>query len=138
MRPDEIIARLEAAGQTLLSLPSDRAVGHVTPRTWDHLMPGVRAFTNSVAEPIRVTPSARAITEMDEAFLWLALIPQDRFVLRRIVAARSLVNPLTGRHVFPWRRLGALLGADHKATQRWHRQGIDLIAAGLVPMRRAA
>jgi hypothetical protein len=28
--------------------------------------------------------------------------------------------------------LGVALGADHKAVQRWHAQGIALIVAGLV------
>jgi hypothetical protein len=72
---------------------------------------------------------------MDEAFGWVGLIPQDKFVLRRIVGARSLVGPITGRHLYPWRRLGTLLGADHKAVQRWHGQGIDIIVAGVNAQR---
>jgi hypothetical protein len=62
---------------------------------------------------------------------WLALIPPDRIVLRRIVGARSLVSPATERHLYSWRRLGTLLGADHKAIRRWHEQGIGLIVAAL-------
>ena len=62
---------------------------------------------------------------------WLSLIPVDRYVLRRIVGARSLVHPVSERHLYPWRRLGAVLGADHKAVQRWHAQGIDLIVEAL-------
>jgi len=68
---------------------------------------------------------------MDEATSWVSLIPLDRYVLRRIVGARSLVHPITQRHLFPWRRLGAALGADHKAVQRWHAQGVDIIVAAL-------
>ena len=59
------------------------------------------------------------------------LIPLDRYVVRRIVGARSLVHPITLRHLFPWRRLAAAIGADHKAVQRWHAQGINLIVAAL-------
>jgi hypothetical protein len=70
---------------------------------------------------------------MDEALAWIPMIPQDRYVLRRVVGARSLVHPITDRHLFPWRRLGAVLGADHKAVQRWHAQGIALIVASLIP-----
>ena len=66
-----------------------------------------------------------------EAMGWLALIPQERYVLRRVVGARSLVHPITDRHLYPWRRLGAAMGADHKAVQRWHAQGIAAILAGL-------
>jgi hypothetical protein len=68
---------------------------------------------------------------MDEVFGWIGLIPQDRVVLRRIVHARSLVSPLTGRHLYSWRKLGTLLGADHKAVQRWHWDGLGLILDAL-------
>jgi hypothetical protein len=77
-----------------------------------------------------VPPAAR-ISRMDEAMGWISLIPLDCYVLRRIVGARSLINPTTDRHLFPWRRLAAAIGADHKAVQRWHRQGITIIVAGL-------
>jgi hypothetical protein len=131
MTHDEIVARLEKAGRTLLMLPPERGSGHVKPRTWDHLMPGVRAFAHSVAEPVRLVPSPRDIDDMDRAFLWLGLIPQDKFVLRRIVAARSLVSPITGRHIMPWRRIAGMIGADHKAVQRWHALGIGDIARAM-------
>jgi hypothetical protein len=47
------------------------------------------------------------------------------------VGARALVSPVTGRHLYSWRRLGSLVGADHKAVQRWHAQGVDLLVAAL-------
>ena len=68
---------------------------------------------------------------MDEALAWITRIPADRYVLRRIVGARALVSPVTERHLFSWRRLASTLGADHKAVQRWHAQGIGLIVASL-------
>jgi hypothetical protein len=76
-------------------------------------------------------PTAAAISAMDEAFEWLGLIPEQSYLLRRILGARALVHPLTGRHLFPWRRLATLLGADHKSVQRWHRHGLKLISAAL-------
>ena len=75
--------------------------------------------------------SADKITRMDEAMSWIPLIPLDRHVLRRVVGARSLVHPITDRHLFAWRRLGKALGADHKAVQRWHAQAIAMIVAAL-------
>jgi hypothetical protein len=68
---------------------------------------------------------------MDEALGWIPLIPRETYVLRRVVGCRALVSPATERHLFPWRRIGVLLGADHKAVQRWHAQGIDIIVAAL-------
>lgn len=84
------------------------------------------------AENIRVpVPDAAAISAMDAAYALLALIPDEKFVLRRVVGARSLVHPLTRRHLFPWRRLGGVLGADHKSVQRWHGDAIGLIVKAL-------
>jgi hypothetical protein len=59
------------------------------------------------------------------------LIDRGGLPAPRFVDARSLVSPITDRHLFTWRRLGTLLGADHKAIQRWHAQGIDLIVKAL-------
>jgi hypothetical protein len=73
---------------------------------------------------------------MDEALGWITFIPKDRYVLRRVVGARSLVSPLTERHLYSWRRLGEVLGADHKAVQRWHGQGIDILVGAVNALRR--
>jgi hypothetical protein len=43
---------------------------------------------------------------------------------------------VTERHLYSWRRLGETVGADHKAVQRWHRQGIDMLVAALGALRR--
>ena len=76
-------------------------------------------------------PSAAAIDRMDRVLAWIPRIPVDKFVLRRVVGARCLVNPMTGRYLYSWRRLGTAIGADHKAVQRWHCRGIDLIVTAL-------
>jgi hypothetical protein len=73
---------------------------------------------------------------MHESLAWISLIPNERYVLRRIVGARALVSPLTERHLYSWRRLGSVLGADHKAVQRWHANGIDMIVAALLANER--
>jgi hypothetical protein len=141
---ETVIRRLEEAGRTMLALPSggystrlrtsrlDVVRSALENYGWDSS--GDHGGRDSGAGQTRLrppVPPAAAITRMDEAMGWIALIPADRYVLRRIVGARSLVSPATGRHLFAWRRLGLLLGADHKAVQRWHAQGIALIAAGL-------
>jgi hypothetical protein len=76
-------------------------------------------------------PGSARIDAMDEAYGWLGLIPQESYVLRRIVGARSLVNPLTDRHLFSWRRLAGMVGCDHRAVPRWHADGIGHIVAAL-------
>ena len=126
-----VIYRLEEAGATLLALP---ATGYSTRLKASHLAvvhDACQAYgfdKGRIKPPI---PSAAHITRMDEALGWIALIPQDRYVLKRIVGARSLVSPVTERHLFSWRRLGSVMGADHKAVQRWHAQGIDMLVTAL-------
>jgi hypothetical protein len=82
-------------------------------------------------------PDSRAISAMDEAFGWLALIPESQFLLRRILGARALVHPLTGRYLFTWRRLAASVGADHKSVQRWHGQAVEMVARALADGAKA-
>jgi len=126
-----IVARLEEAGRTLLALPHQGPSPRLRTSAWQVLASALEEGGGE-GRPIRPpVPGSARITRMDEAFGWIALIPPDRAVIRRIVGLRALVHPLTDRHLYPWRRLGAALGADHKAVQRWHAQGIALIAAGL-------
>ena len=102
---DSVIARLEEAGATLLALPS---TGWTTKLRVSSLELVRAAVENSGWTEQRVrpaVPSASRISRMDEALGWITLIPLDRYVLRRIVGARSLVSPTTDRHLFPWRRL---------------------------------
>lgn len=128
---DFVISRLEEAGATLLAM---RATGWTTKLRTSNIEIVRAALENYGWTDARIrpaVPSTAKITRMDEAMGWIGVVPLDRYVLRRIVGARSLVNPLTERHLFPWRRLAAALGADHKAVQRWHVQAIAMIVAAL-------
>lgn len=128
-----VLYRLEEAGRTLLALPNTGPSTHLRTTRHDVVQSAVEAYGWSHVDA-RLRPSvpdSAHITSMDEALDWIPLIPKDRYVLRRIVGSRALVSPITGRHLFAWRRLGTLLGADHKAIQRWHAQGIDIIVAAL-------
>ncbi|MDA8250022.1 MAG: DUF6362 family protein [Rhodospirillales bacterium] len=125
------MARLEEAGRTLLALPHQGYSPRLRTSVWDVLTGAMEGEAAPIARLRAPVPGSARITRMDQALGWIALIPPDRYVLRRIVGLRALVHPLTDRHLYPWRRLGAALGADHKAVQRWHGQGIALILAGL-------
>lgn len=126
-----VTVRLEEAGATLLALPGTGWSTRLRTSSLDIVRTALESYGWTASRIRPAVPSAERITRMDEAMAWIGLIPQDRYVLRRIVGARSLVHPITDRHLFPWRRLGAVLGADHKAIQRWHGQGIDIIVARL-------
>jgi hypothetical protein len=83
-------------------------------------------------------PGAAQITRMDEALSWVALIPSDKMVLRRVVHARCLVHPVTDRHRYTWKQLARSLGADARAVQRWHEQAINLIVRGIINSAKRA
>ena len=129
---EEVVARLEEAGATLLALPMRGYSTGLRMGTLEIVRTAAEAYGWDASARLRPpVPSAARISRMDEAFSWLALIPDARYVLRRIAAARALTHPLTGRHLYPWRRLGAALGADHKAVQRWHREAVGLLVVAL-------
>lgn len=128
--PEFVQAMLEEAGLTLMALP------HTGPTT--KLRQGGLEWVRDVMEyPPEKTvirppvPSGAAIDRMDRVLAWIPRIPADKFVLRRVVGARCLLSPLTGRYLFTWRRLAGAVGADHKAVQRWHAQGLAMIAGSL-------
>lgn len=126
-----VIARLEEAGATLLALPNSGPSTRLAQGGLEWIRSAAESYGFQRARLRPAVPSAQKITRMDQAYLWMALIPHDKYVLRRIVGARSLIHPLSGRYIFSWRRLGTAIGADHKAVQRWHAQGIDMIVAGI-------
>ena len=128
---DYVVYRLEEAGATLLALPGTGWTTRLRSSSLEIVRTALEAYGWTEARIRPAVPSAEKITRMDEALGWIPLIPVDRYVLRRVVGARSLVNPLTDRHLYPWRRLGVALGADHKAVQRWHAQGIRMIVTAL-------
>ncbi len=139
---DYVVARLEEAGRTLYCLPRGGDGPRLRVAQLDFVRSAAEVALGDPAARIRLPiPGSSKIDAMDEAYRWLGLIPQDNYVLRRIVGARSLVNPLTDRHMFSWRKLGAMLGADHRAVPRWHAEGIGHIVAALsrdVSLRDAA
>ena len=135
---DLVVYRLEEAGSTLLALPQTGFTTRLRQSQLEIVRTALDNYGWSEKQVRPAIPSAERITRMDEAMAWIPLIAQERHVLRRIVGARSLVSPTTERHLFSWRRLATLLGADHKAIQRWHGQGIDLIVSALNRRRLSA
>jgi len=131
LNAEELVRRLEAAGMTLLALPSQGHSTHLRQMKFAVVHTALEAYGWQAAMARPPVPSAADISQMDEAFGWLALIPEARYVLRRILGARALVHPLTGRHLYPWRRLATALGTDHKAVQRWHAQAVALLVQEL-------
>jgi len=128
---DGVLAALEEAGRTLLALPQSGPSTRLRQSGLEWVRDVAHAYPPDRTRIRPAVPSAAAIDRMDRVLAWIPRIPADKFVLRRVVGARCLVNPATGRYLYSWRRLGTAIGADHKAVQRWHGQGIGLIVAAL-------
>lgn len=126
-----VLAALEEAGCTLLALPQSGYSTRLRQGGLEWVRDAATAYPPERSQIRPAVPSAASIDRMDRVLSWIPRIPADKFVLRRIVGARCLISPATGRHLYSWRRLGTAIGADHKAVQRWHAQGIDLIVAAL-------
>ena len=126
-----VLAALEEAGCTLLALPNSGPSTRLRQSGLEWVHDAANAYPPDRTQIRPAIPSAASIDRMDRVLAWIPRIPADKFLLRRIVGARCLVNPTTGRYLFSWRRLGIAIGADHKAVQRWHAQGINLIVAAL-------
>jgi hypothetical protein len=135
---EALIQLLEEAGATLLALPH---TGY-SPALRTSALPVVReageAYGWDPAALRAPVPPAARISRMDSTFAKILLIPENRLLLRRVVGCRALVHPLTGRHLYSWRRLAHMLDTDHKSVQRWHRDGIDLILRALRTQAAAA
>ena len=130
-----IIHRLEEAGATLLSLPGTGYTPRLRVASLDVVYCAAEAFGWDKTRIRPPVPPASKISRMDEALGWITLIPRERFVLRRIVGARALVSPLTERHLYSWRRLGEVVGADTADVKRWHGQGIDILTGAVNALR---
>jgi hypothetical protein len=140
----EVRLRLEQAGATLLALPGGSGMARVRSNMPDYIQDSRTGF--KIDGPVKMrppTPSAAAITAMDEAFSWISLIPADRaapgsadlhalgggVMKRRIVWARALVSPVTNRYLFSWSKLAETTGCDRKALRQWHGDALGLIVA---------
>ena len=132
-----VIYRLEEAGRTLLALPGKGCAPNGYGSGWpDVVHKAIEAYGYGDEANRAPIPSAAAIGRMDEAFAWISHISLKQTSHRRIVLMRSLVSPITERHRWSWRRIGRAFGWDHRAVQRWHAQGINMIVDSLLAEAR--
>jgi len=120
--------RFEEAVVTARSLPPARVQGlRYMFDAIDMQFEGTKGdyHTESEERPTRVRPQARAISEMNECFAWLALVPEEND--RRLIIARA-----SGR---PWRAF-SFLGL--KRTHAFNRWKIVLVQLAHLINRRVA
>ncbi len=132
---ERVVALLEEAGATLFSLPGSGCYPAGFRTAWPEFARGAaEAYGYGEARVRLPRPPAAAISRMDLIYSLVQLVPADRRVARRIVLMRSLVYPLSARadpHVWSWRQLAKLIGADPRSAQVWHDGAIRQIVRGL-------
>lgn len=120
-----VAARLSEAGRTLLAVRMSGLRPAGMRGYWPDI-PGAESGTDRPA-----TPSPRRISEMDEALPWISLIPEHEVELRKLVGARSLTSPRSGKPVFSWSQLGRQLGCSPATAKTWWIKGVDMIVRRL-------
>jgi hypothetical protein len=89
------------------------------------------AYGYLLATAPRTPPTPLEISMMDWVMTWLAYIPDERFLVRKIVAHRMIWDPDKGRSVWSYRRLGEKVGASHVAVKMWDERGVEIIHRAL-------
>lgn len=117
---------LEWAGGKLMALP----MGPTGPRgfkvAWPDFPPdAILAYGYNGARLRAPTPAREEIPIMDEILL-LPNVIKDA-VTRRVVQSRTLVTPISGRHIYPWTQIARLLHRDPRTIMAMHRKGLDEI-----------
>jgi hypothetical protein len=115
-------ARLAEAGRTLMALPSKP---HRQGLVLSSLIAAQQAHQSA---RLTIVPPPRDIDRMHVALNWLGLIPDEKSVLRKILMARALCNPVTGLPLYSWHKIATLCNTDHRAVQRWHAEALRLLA----------
>ena len=134
------ISRLEEAGRALLSLPNTGPSTRLVQSGLEWIRDAAEQSAAIAGEIRPAVPDAATISRMDEA---TGLDPAHPAVTNTCCAGSSAPAACQPDDRAATSIAGARsprpLGADHKAVQRWHAQGIDIIVAALArPAARQA
>lgn len=152
MTPQDIKKRLEQAGRTLMLLPMPRrGLPAEHGSNWPEVVRTARdywvaALTGEDEDPeeakwrmkeleeqanrTRVQVSRRDIEQMDESLEWLWFVEDEK--KRRVVLSRSLIHPISDRHVASYAKLGRRFHRNERTIRTWFDDGINEIACGLL------
>ena len=108
----------EEAFRTLRKLPPVKAQGYFN--TWPEIVRTSREIAAMDLEPMRVWPSAAAITRLEQTFDWVLWIEEDE---RKLVWSRAARRP--------WKHISYDLGVDRSTAWRRWQIALTKIAARL-------
>ena len=115
---DDVADHFEEAFRTLRKLPPVKARGYFN--AWPDFARSKKEIAAMEAEPMRVWPSASAITRLEQTFNWVLWIDETE---------RKLIWSRAGRT--PWKQICWDLGCDRTTAWRKHKIALTKIAARL-------
>ncbi|HHW32995.1 MAG TPA: helix-turn-helix domain-containing protein [Paracoccus solventivorans] len=115
---DDVADHFEEAFRTLRKLPAVKARGHFS--GWPQVRRSPREIAAMEPEPMRVWPSAAAITRLEQTFDWVLWIEEAE---RRLVWSRAAR--------VPWKQIAGEMGCDRTTAWRRWQLALTKIAARL-------
>ena len=115
---DDVADHFEEAFRTLRKLPPVKARGYFN--AWPAILRSPKEIARMEPEPMRVWPSAAAITRLEQTFDWVLWIEE---------AERKLVWSRAAR--VPWKQISVEHGCDRTTAWRRWQLALTKIAARL-------
>lgn len=115
---DDVADHFEEAFRTLRKLPPVKAQGYVG--AWPQVLRTKREIAAMESEPMRVWPSAAAITRLERTFDWILWIEEPE---RKLVWSRAAR--------VPWKVIAGEMGCDRTTAWRRWQLALTKIAARL-------
>ena len=115
---EDVADHFEEAFRTLRKLPPVKVQGYVT--AWPQIVRSQKEILAMEPEPMRVWPSAGAISRLEQTFDWVLWLCEDERHLIWWRAARR-----------PWKEITYELGVDRSTAWRQHKLALTKIASRL-------
>jgi hypothetical protein len=115
---DCVADHFEEAFRTLRKLPPVKAQGYFN--TWPDIVRTSREIAAMEPQPMRVWPSAAAITRLEQTFDWVLWIEEEE---RKLIWSRAAR--------VPWKQISGELGVDRTTAWRKHKLALTKIASRL-------
>jgi hypothetical protein len=127
---EDVKARLEEAGATLFALPS-RGLWPASYRVaWPAMAETIEDHGWDPIVNRLPAPPPDQIDRMDEADRWVSeLVEKERD--RRILRARSLVNPRNGAPIISFKKIAVMLHMSDFGVQKAHERALSRLAEKL-------
>lgn len=115
---DDVADHFAEAFRTLRKLPPVKVQGYFG--TWPQILRSAREIAAMEPEPMRVWPSAAAITRLEQTFGWVLWIEEPE---RKLVWSRAAR--------VPWKVIAGEMGCDRTTAWRRWQLALTTIAARL-------